>query len=126
MGGGGGVTEKRTKTNRGRGVLAYLYVHVLKKNAEIFKILLCQNVLWLFSSFSYWLKTIMKPSWKIIIFSPVNKWRAIAFVSPHKITNVGYLKNIYFLRWTLFGASNETFVFKTRFKVDTGTKKPFS
>ena len=27
---------------------------------------------------------------KIIIFSPVNEWRAIAFTSPHKITNVGY------------------------------------
>ena len=31
----------------------------------------------------------------IIIFSPVNEWRAIAFARPHKITNVGYVKNIY-------------------------------
>ena len=37
-----------------------------------------------------------KPSWKMIrIFSPVNEWHAIAIASPHKITNVGYVKNIY-------------------------------
>ena len=35
-----------------------------------------------------------KLSWKIIIFSPVNEWRTIAFAS-HKITNVGYVKNIF-------------------------------
>ena len=28
-------------------------------------------------------------------FSPVNEWHAIAFASPHKITNVGYVKNVY-------------------------------
>ena len=40
-GGGGGVLlgiEKQTKTNRGRGVLAFMYVCFLKKNAEIFKV----------------------------------------------------------------------------------------
>ena len=67
----------------------------------------------------------IKPLWKIIIFSPVNEWRAIAFPSAHKIT-VGYVKNIYFLRLTLFGAPNENFAFETRCKADTGTKKPFS
>ena len=36
-----------------------------------------------------------KPPWKIIIFSPVNEWSAITFASTHKITNVGYVKNIY-------------------------------
>ena len=30
-----------------------------------------------------------------MIFSPVNEWRVIAFASPHKITSVGYVKNIY-------------------------------
>ena len=35
---GGGVIEKRTKTNRGRGVLAYVYVRFFKKNSEVFKI----------------------------------------------------------------------------------------
>ena len=35
--GGEGVIEKRTKTNRGRGVLAFVYVRFFKKNAEIFK-----------------------------------------------------------------------------------------
>ena len=34
---GEGVIEKRTKTNRGRGVLAFVYVRFLKKNAEIFQ-----------------------------------------------------------------------------------------
>ena len=32
-----GVIEKRTKTNRGRGVLAFVYVRFFKKNAEIFQ-----------------------------------------------------------------------------------------
>ena len=38
--GGGGIIEKRTKTNRGtRGdVLACVYVRFLKQNAEIFKV----------------------------------------------------------------------------------------
>ena len=36
--GGGEVIEKRTKTNRARGVLSCVYVRFLKKkNAEIFK-----------------------------------------------------------------------------------------
>ena len=34
----GGVIEKRTKTNSGRGVLAYVYVRFFKKNSEVFKI----------------------------------------------------------------------------------------
>ena len=34
---GRGVIEKRTPTNRGRGVLACVYVRFKKKNAEIFK-----------------------------------------------------------------------------------------
>ena len=34
---GRGVIEKRTKTNRGRGVLACVYVRFFKKDAEIFK-----------------------------------------------------------------------------------------
>ena len=50
--------------------------------------------------------------------------RAIAFTSPRKITNVGYFKNI-LLRQTLFGPSNENFVFETRCKADIATKKPF-
>ena len=37
-------------------------------------------------------QTIMK-DYKIFI--PVNEWHATAFASPHKITNVGYVKNIY-------------------------------
>ena len=36
-----------------------------------------------------------KPSRKIIIFSPVDEWRAIAFANPLKIANVGYVKKIY-------------------------------
>ena len=64
--------------------------------------------------------------WKIIIIRPVNEWRAITFAIPHKITNVGYINNIYFLRWTLFGTPNENFAFQTRCKLDTRTKKPFS
>ena len=36
--GEGGVIEKRTKTNKRRGVLPFVYVHVFfQKNAEIFK-----------------------------------------------------------------------------------------
>ena len=35
--GKGGVIEKRTKGNRGMGVLAFVYVRFFKKNAEIFK-----------------------------------------------------------------------------------------
>ena len=35
---GGYVIEKGTKTNRGRGVLACVYVRIFKKTAEIFKI----------------------------------------------------------------------------------------
>ena len=34
---GRGVIEKPTKTNRGRGVLACVYVRFFKKDAEIFK-----------------------------------------------------------------------------------------
>ena len=34
---GWGVIEKRTKSDRGRGVLACVYVGFFKKNAEIFK-----------------------------------------------------------------------------------------
>ena len=30
-----------------------------------------------------------------MVFRPVNEWRVIAFASPHKITNAGYVKNIY-------------------------------
>ena len=41
-----------------------------------------------------------KPSRKIIIFSPVNEWCAIAFASPHKITMSVMLKIfIYNLLW---------------------------
>ena len=29
------------------------------------------------------------------VFSPVNEWSAIAFARLNKITNVGYIKNIY-------------------------------
>ena len=35
--GRGEATEKQTKTNRGRGVLVYVYVCFFKKNAEISK-----------------------------------------------------------------------------------------
>ena len=35
---GGGVIEKPTKTNRGRGVLACVYVRFFRKNAEIFEV----------------------------------------------------------------------------------------
>ena len=51
------------------------------------------------------------------MFNPVNEWRAIDFASPHKIANVGYVKNINFLRWILFGAPNENFAFETRCKL---------
>ena len=34
---GGGIIDNRTKTNRGRGSLACVYVGFFKKNAEIFK-----------------------------------------------------------------------------------------
>ena len=60
------------------------------------------------------------------LFSPVNEWRAIAFTGPHKISNVGYVKGIYFLRQTLFGTPSGNFVFETWFKMDMGTKKPIS
>ena len=58
-----------------------------------------------------------------MIFSPANEWRAITFTSPHKIINVGYDKNICFLRQAIFGASQKNFAFETRRKADTGTKK---
>ena len=45
----------------------------------------------------------------------------IAFASPQNITNEGYVKNIYCLRWTLFGAPNESFAFETQCKTDTET-----
>ena len=35
---GGGVIEKPTKTNRGRRVLACVYVRFFRKNAEIFEV----------------------------------------------------------------------------------------
>ena len=35
---GGGVIEKPTKTNRGRGVPACVYVRFFRKNAEIFEV----------------------------------------------------------------------------------------
>ena len=41
------------------------------------------------------IKQIIMKDDNIQIFSPVNEWCAIAFASPHKITNVGYIKNIY-------------------------------
>ena len=42
------------------------------------------------------------------------------------LTNVDYVKIIYFLGPTLFGTPNENFAFETQCKADTGTKKPFS
>ena len=75
-----GVIEKQTKTNRGRGGGPSMCVPslFLKKYWDF------QNeVLSLFSSFSYWLywqyEILNKPSWKVIIFSPVNEWRASLF-----------------------------------------------
>ena len=58
-----------------------------------------------------------------MIFSPVNEWRAIAFASPHKITNVGYVQNVYFLRWTLFGAQIKILPLKLSVK-ETQELKP--
>ena len=120
--GGRGAVEKWTKTNR--GVLAYVYIR-LKKNAEIFKMKFYSYSPVFPIDYNGSMK-LNKPSWKIIIFSPVNEWRAIVFSSPHKITNAGYGKIVYFLRRTLFGSSNENFAFETRCKADTGTIKPFS
>ena len=59
-----------------------------------------------------------------MIFSPVNEWRAIAFASPHKITNVGHVQNIYFLRPTLFGALIKILPLKLSVK-ETLELKPF-
>ena len=39
------------------------------------------------------------------------------FRQPAQDTNVGYVKNINFLRRTLFGAPNENFAFETRCKL---------
>ena len=50
-------------------------------------------------------------------YNIVNEWSAIAFASPHKITNEGYVKNICFLRRTRFGAPNENFTLETRRKL---------
>ena len=89
----GGGLWKANKSEQGEGVLACVYVRFFKKNAEIFKMK--------FYSYSpvfpidYNGSMKYKPPWKIIIFSPVNEWSAITFASTHKITNVGYVKNIY-------------------------------
>ena len=58
----------------------------LKKNAEIFKMKFCSY----YPAFPIFLLIIMT-----IIFRPVKEWHAIVFASPHKITNVGNVKNIY-------------------------------
>ena len=49
-----------------------------------------------------------------MIFSPVNEWRVIAFASPHKITSVGYVKNIY-LQPPVVDPSFEDFRMKKNF-----------
>ena len=53
---GAGVLEKRTKTNRGREVLACEYVRFFEKKCWYFQ----NEVLQLFSSFSYWLYWVLK------------------------------------------------------------------
>ena len=65
-----------------------------KKNAEIFKVKFYSYspfFLLIIMSVSN-IKQTIKKNYNI---SPVNDWRAIAFTSPHKMTNVGYVKNIY-------------------------------
>ena len=49
-----------------------------------------------------------------MIFSPVNEWRVIAFASPHNITSVGYVKNIY-LQPPVVDPSFEDFRMKKNF-----------
>ena len=80
---GGGNHWKANKSKQGqRAVLAFVYVHFLKKMLRFSK--------WSFVVIlQFFLLIIMaiwniKPSWKIIIFSPVNEWQVIAFVS-HKV-----------------------------------------
>ena len=78
----------------GEGVLAFVYVHFFKKNAEIFKVKFYSYspfFLLIIMSVSN-IKQTIKKNYNI---SPVNDWGAIAFTSPHKMTNVGYVKNIY-------------------------------
>ena len=83
--GGGGVIEKRTKTNRGRWGPSMCVSSLLKKNAEIFKMKFYSYNFIVFLLIIMAVGNINKPSWKIIIFSPVNEWCAIAFASPHNI-----------------------------------------
>ena len=51
-----------------------------------------------FFSFSPIFPVDYNSSMKIIMFSSVNEWLVIGFASPHRITNVGYVKNTYLQR----------------------------
>ena len=88
---GGGVIEKQTKSDRGRGVLACVYVGFFKKNAEIFKMK--------FHSYFPILLLIIMAVWNIrqTIMEDYNIQSCQCF---HQTTqdhhNVGYVKkNIY-------------------------------
>ena len=81
---GRGVIEKRTKTNRGRmgggGRGPSMCVRSFKKKMLRFSKWSFINIL----QFSYWLwcqcEILNKPSWKIIIISPVNEMATYSLV----------------------------------------------
>ena len=121
-----GGESLKSEQNRTGGGGASICVHSLffKKNAEIFKIKFIVILLFfLLIIIAVWN---IKQTMKDYNFSPVNEWHIITFAIPHKITNVGYVNKIYFLRRTFFGTPNENFAFETLCKLDIGTKKLFS
>ena len=91
---GGTLKNEQKQTGGwGRG-LACVYVRFWKKNIKSFMVILQFFLLIIMAVWNI-TQTIMKGYNTIIIFSPVNEWSAIAFARLNKITNVGYIKNIY-------------------------------
>ena len=84
--GGEGGYWKAKKNKQEKGVLVCAYVHFFKKMLRFSKssfIVILQFLLLIIMT--VWN---IKPSWKIIIFSPVNEWHAIDFASPFYFTRL--------------------------------------
>ena len=93
--GGGEVNEKRSKTNKGGSQHVCTFALFKKKMLWFSKwsfIVILQFFLLIIIAVSN-----IKPSWKIIIFGPVNEWRAIAFGSPFYFAHLFVLVSALFI-----------------------------
>ena len=88
--GGGGVIEKRTKTNRGSGVLVLFWKKMLRFSKWSF-IVIFQFFLLIIMAVWNIKQTIMKD----YNVQSCQSWLTIAFASPHKITIMWFMLKIF-------------------------------